>query len=263
MWLAVDPDGELDCDVTGLGVAEARKLKELIKKIQKRGGVMARIKVKVLNEGCTPERTHRWDAGWDLKSTERITVPKGEMVKVRTGVITEIPARHFGMVVPRSSMGVKHRVTLANDVGIIDAEYRGEIFVFLTNDGDHDMVIEQYQRFCQLLIVPVNNAELWIVDQLSKTDRGDGGFGSTTESQSVIANPNNDGTAVFVEEKPIEIPEEKKTSTGTTTIEEKRQAKLDELKKLSVAEYMKLKNSGKLMDEYPIATGDMKEDLCL
>lgn len=203
---------------------------------------MAKIKVKLLNPECEPARTHRWDAGWDLKTTERITIPKGKMVKVHTGVIMEIPARHCGLIVPRSSMGTKHRVTLANDVGIIDSEYRGEIMVFLTNDGDHDLVIEQYDRFAQLVILQTNQSELWIVDQVSKTDRGDGGFGSTDIPPKF---DHADDALYLLEEK---IPE---SSRGKPLIE------------LSVSEYMKLKNTGMLFEIYPEATGNMKEDLKL
>jgi len=268
MWIALDENDELDCDVTGLGIAETRKLKELIKKIQKRGGIMARIKVKILDESCRPERTHRWDAGWDLKALDTTVIKPGETKKIHTGVITEIPPRHFGMVVPRSSIGCKHNVTLANDVGVIDAEYRGEIMVFLHNGGTEDFNLEKGMRFCQLLIVPVNNAELWVVDSLSETSRGDGGFGSTTikvtESPGIVGTP---GT-ITVDMSDVKQPNEKViTDTGTDglhpvlDVEDARQAKLDALRKLKPSEYMKLKNSGKLFDEYPIATGNMKEDL--
>lgn len=233
-------------DIKQLSKQQVRKLEYIIKGIK-----MPKIKVKVLNKECAPERTHRWDAGWDLKSTEDVTIPAGEMVKVHTGVITEIPPRHCGMVVPRSSFGVKHRLTLANDIGIIDTEYRGEIMVFITNDSDKDFTIKQYERFCQLLIVPINSSELWIVDNLSKTDRGSGGFGSTTVKPKIVDNLN----IGLVEIDPI-LADDQKVNT-----EDLREAQLEELRSVKPAEYIKLKNTNKLFDKYPIATGDMKEDL--
>jgi dUTP pyrophosphatase len=247
---------------------------------------MSRIKVKVLNQDCIPQRTHRWDAGWDLRAAEDVVIPENQTKKIHTGVIMEIPPRHCGMVVPRSSLGTKFRITLANDVGIIDSEYRGEIMVFLSNDGNQPYEIKKGERFAQLVIVQINSSELWVVDKLSSTGRGDGGFGSTT--QSVVDNPNNDGTAVWGED---EVPmDEVKLNTEYTDdsgdfgeqpkndltdqakelsskadrmamAELKREQALTEIKKLKPAEYTKLLKSGNLYDEYPMATGNMKEDL--
>ena len=195
---------------------------------------MSKIKVKLLNENCEPARTHRWDAGWDLKTTEEVVVPAGGSKKVHTGVIIEIPPRHCGMVVSRSSFGTKHRVTLANDVGIIDSEYRGEIMVFLVNDSDKDLTIKQYERFAQLIIVAIDSSELWIVDKLSETGRGSGGFGSTTKTKV---------TKEMTEELDFDL---------TLPLET-----------LTQSEYMQLKNTGKLKEMYPHSTGNMKEDLAL
>jgi len=141
---------------------------------------MSKIKVKLLNEDCMPERTHRWDAGWDLKATESVVIPVGEVKKVHTGVIIEIPPRHCGMVVPRSSLGTKHGITLTNTIGIIDSEYRGEIMVFLTNNGKKDYEVCKGDRFAQLVVVAIDSSGLMVVDRVSETQRGSGGFGSTT-----------------------------------------------------------------------------------
>lgn len=213
---------------------------------------MSKIKVKLLNENCEPARTHRWDAGWDLKTTEEVVVPAGGSKKVHTGVIIEIPPRHCGMVVSRSSFGTKHRVTLANDVGIIDSEYRGEIMVFLVNDSDKDLTIKQYERFAQLIIVAIDSSELWIVDKLSETGRGSGGFGSTTKTKV---------TKEMTEEEEDLIPEVDLSSQAKDIADEIDEKAL--LTNLSQSEYMKLKNTGNLEKAYPYATGNMKEDLCL
>ena len=228
-----------------LSTQQQRKIKYIIKDIK-----MPRIKVKLLNEKCKPERTHRWDAGWDLKATQDVVIPAGGTTKVHTGVIMEIPAKHCGLVVARSSFGTKHRVTLANDVGVIDSEYRGEIMVFLVNDSDEDFTIKQYERFAQLLIVPINSQEFMVVDRLSQTDRGDGGFGSTTEVKD---------ESLTKEEEAL-IPEVDLSQQAKDIADEIDEKAL--LTNLSQSDYMKLKNTGMLAEIYPNATGNMKEDLC-
>lgn len=141
------------------------------------------IRVALDNENCTPFKKHKWDAGYDLKSNnETFTLGPGGKIKVSTGVRIEIPVRHVGLIVPRSSLGTKYRVTLANSIGVIDSEYRGEIFVYLVNDGYTDIEINKYDRFCQLVILPVYISQLKVVDSLSTTSRGEGGFGSTDKS---------------------------------------------------------------------------------
>lgn len=219
---------------------------------------MSKIKVKITDKNCLPTKNYRWDAGWDLKALSEVKIRPSEVVKVHTGVYIEIPARFFGMVVPRSGLGTKHGVTLANDIGIIDSEYRGEILVYLVNQGKESVTIKQYDRFAQIVIVPVNNADLWEVDSLSKTNRGVGGFGSTgvksEEKQSKeIADE------VTFDDKLMKVSEAIKENN----IDDERQKRLEELKKLTPAEYTKLQKNGKLFEEYPIATGNMKEDLGL
>ena len=141
------------------------------------------IKIQLDDPQCEPYREHKWDAGVDLRSNmDDITLEPGEQVKVHTGVRAEIPARYMGLIVPRSGLGSKYRMQLANTVGVIDATYRGELMVNVYNNGDQNIYINKYDRFCQLIIVPVLNATYRIVSQLSDTKRGTGGFGSTGES---------------------------------------------------------------------------------
>lgn len=138
------------------------------------------IRIKIDNENCMPIKAHKWDAGWDLKSNNSdFTLKAGAKVKVHTGVAMDIPARNVGLVVPRSGMGTKFRVTLANDVGVIDSGYTGEIMCWLVNDGLQDVEIKRFDRICQIMILPVAMETLRPVDQLRNTDRGDNGFGST------------------------------------------------------------------------------------
>ena len=159
------------------------------------------IRVQIDNEHCEPTKAHKWDAGWDLKSNnETFTLGPGDKVKVHTGVRTEIPIRHMGLVVPRSGLGCKYRVGLANTVGVIDSEYRGEIMVNLVNDGDEPLVINKYDRFCQLVIVPVNMSQLKVVDIVQDSTRGAAGFGSSGTTGEVVPDATDTLNELEIEE---------------------------------------------------------------
>ena len=140
-------------------------------------------KVQLLDEECKPYKKYTTDAGWDLRSAnETFTLYKGAKVAVNTGIKLGIPKGQCGIILPRSGMGTKFRVALANTAGVIDSEYRGEVVVFLVNDGTEDVEIEQYSRIAQLLIIPVNISQLRYTTNLPPTKRGDGGFGPTGET---------------------------------------------------------------------------------
>ena len=132
-------------------------------------------------EGCEPERAHFTDAGLDLKASKETNISVGAVEKVSAGIKVEIPPGHVGMVFPRSGLGTKKGIVLANTVGIIDADYRGEVFLFLKNTGSLDYRIEQFERIAQLVIVPCMIGDYMSVEEseLSNTDRGEGGFGHT------------------------------------------------------------------------------------
>lgn len=224
---------------------------------------MSKIKIKLLDENCMPEKKYKWDAGWDLKAAESVTINPGEVVKVPTGIHTEIPARFFGMIVPRSGLGTKHQVTLANDVGVIDAEYRGQVLVFLVNHGKEPYTIEQYDRFAQLLVVPVNLSDLWVVEKLSVTHRGHGGFGSTGYTTDGETQGEVPKAELSKQAKELADQADEMVMDEVKKADEIRAENIENLKKLKPGEYVKLKNSGKLFELYPIATGDMKVDLGL
>jgi len=138
------------------------------------------IRITLETPACTPYKPNKWSGGWDLRSNNPdITIEPGQKVKIYTGVSMEIPVRHVGMIVPRSGLGTKFRVILANTVGVIDSDYRGEILAFIVNDGDEPVEIKQFDRFCQLLIVPIRIDTFRIVNKLQDTDRGNKGFGSS------------------------------------------------------------------------------------
>lgn len=138
------------------------------------------MKIKLDHPRCKPYKKHHYDAGFDLvnANSEISLGPYAEQL-VHTGVYTAIPEGYVGLVFPRSSMG-KAGLVLQNTVGVIDSHYRGEIMVLAKNvRNDARIVIEQYQRFAQLVIVPVFLPELEVVEELDETIRGEGGFGST------------------------------------------------------------------------------------
>ncbi len=108
-----------------------------------------------------------------------ITIAPGETAFVHTGIAVAIPEGCVGLVCARSGMACKRGLAPANKVGVIDADYRGEIMVALHNHGDTAQTIEPGDRIAQLLILPVYTAALCEVDDLDDTVRGAGGFGST------------------------------------------------------------------------------------
>ena len=103
----------------------------------------------------------------------------GLTVMIPTGVALEIPTGHVGLVCARSGLSTRRGLAPANKVGVIDADYRGEITVALHNHGSSAETVAPGERIAQLLIVPILSFELTEADSLSGTERGSGGFGST------------------------------------------------------------------------------------
>ncbi len=119
-------------------------------------------------------------AGADLYSDEAaFTVAPGETRVVHTGLSMEIPEGYGGFVHARSGMATKRGLAPANKVGVIDADYRGEIMVALHNHSDKPQTVEAGERIAQLVIAPFLKAEFEDAEALSDTVRGEGGFGST------------------------------------------------------------------------------------
>ena len=122
-------------------------------------------------------------AGADLYALPDIDHPlviaSGETVFVHTGVAAAIPEGYVGLVYARSGLACKRGVAPANKVGVIDSDYRGEIMVALHNHGETPQAIEPGDRIAQLVIAPVVQAEFEWTEDLDRTDRGEGGFGST------------------------------------------------------------------------------------
>lgn len=144
---------------------------------------MTNKKLKMIVKSKKPTYGSDSAAGLDLYcyTDEPITVKPGETVKVHTGVSIEIPDGYFGAVYPRSSTGVKKHLMLANTVGVIDSDYRGEIVNFIYNYGKDSQIIENGDRLAQLVLIPYLRCDIEEVDELSDTQRGNKGFGSTGE----------------------------------------------------------------------------------
>ena len=109
-----------------------------------------------------------------------MVAPAGGRASVGTGLAVEIPPGHAGLVLPRSGLAARHGVTLANSPGLIDPGYRGELRVLLLNtDPDEAFEVSVGDRIAQLVLVPFVEADPVEVAELSETERGAGGFGST------------------------------------------------------------------------------------
>ena len=118
-------------------------------------------------------------AGLDLRADEPFSLAPGERRLVPTGLALEIPPGHEGQVRPRSGLAVRHGIALVNAPGTIDSDYRGEVQVILVNLGQAPVPFARGDRIAQLVIAPVTRVQLELVEDLSATDRGAGGFGST------------------------------------------------------------------------------------
>jgi len=134
---------------------------------------------KLTPTAITPARGTPGAAGLDLYSDEKVLLLSGNVTMVRTGIAVEIPEGYVGLVFVRSSLG-KAGVALANSVGVIDSDYRGEILLAMVYTSSFGgQYIREGDRIAQLVVIPAPLFELQEVDELSETKRGEGGFGST------------------------------------------------------------------------------------
>ena len=128
-----------------------------------------------------PVRAHKYDAGWDLRMPydqysfhNEYSIEPHKSLCINTGIHVQIPEGYVGIIVPRSSTGIKG-YTIKNTIGVIDSDYRGEIKLHLF------VPVTQKIRIAQMLIMPCPQFNIEFVESLSETDRGEGGFGSTGE----------------------------------------------------------------------------------
>ena len=127
-----------------------------------------------------PTRAHATDAGLDLYAAEDAVLEPGERASVGTGIAIEVPEGHAGLVLPRSGLAARNGIALVNAPGLIDAGYRGEVRVLLLNtDRAERFEIAAGDRIAQLLVTPYAPVEPVETAQLTFSERGNGGFGSS------------------------------------------------------------------------------------
>jgi len=128
-----------------------------------------------------PQRMTEHSAGYDLFADlpdPQVLAP-GKRMAVPTGFAIEIPSGHEAQIRPRSGLALNLGITVLNSPGTIDADYRGEVKVILYNAGEEDVVVQSGMRVAQMVIAPVVNCTLAETDELTVTDRSEGGFGHT------------------------------------------------------------------------------------
>ena len=140
------------------------------------------MKIKVITlSGKTPEYETQGSAGMDIRAhlDSSIELLPGKRALVPTGLFMEIPVGYEVQIRARSGLAVKYGIGLVNGIGTIDSDYRGEIKVPLINWGEEAFVINDGDRIAQMVVCKYEKAELVKVDELSETERGEGGFGHT------------------------------------------------------------------------------------
>ena len=143
---------------------------------------MSTVRVKKLNEkAILPTYGSEAAAGADLYACLEapITIEPGETAWIGTGIALEVPQGCAGLVYARSSLGTKRGLAPANKVGVVDSDYRGEIRVVLLNHGKVSQTVEHGERIAQFVMTPVLTPVYEEAEELSDTQRGVGGFGST------------------------------------------------------------------------------------
>ena len=139
------------------------------------------MKIKLVSPNAVvPTYGSKCAAGMDLYSSHTYSIAPGETVLVHTGISMEIPDGYFGAIYPRSGLATKRGLRLANCVGVVDSDYRGEVMVALHNDSSEIQLVELRDRIAQMVIQPYECQQiLEVVNELSDTERGSGGFGHT------------------------------------------------------------------------------------
>lgn len=141
------------------------------------------IKIKRLNKAVVlPEYQTSGAAAIDLHAFIQHPVTVFSQARpqlIPTGLAMQIPSGYVGIIVPRSGLGHKKGLVLGHGTGIIDSDYRGEIYVSMWNRGKTNQMINPGDRFAQMLFIPVERVSITVVDELDETERGDGGLGST------------------------------------------------------------------------------------
>jgi len=146
---------------------------------------MNTLDIKILDEkirASLPAYATGGSAGLDLRAciSEPITLKAGDSALIPTGLAIHLADPSLAaVIIPRSGLGHKHGIVLGNLVGLIDSDYQGQVFVSCWNRGREAFVVNPLERIAQMVVVPVVQVELNIVDSFGESSRGAGGFGST------------------------------------------------------------------------------------
>jgi dUTP pyrophosphatase len=132
------------------------------------------------DDAVLPRQAYAGDAGLDLAACERVTLAPGERAVVGTGLAVAIPEGYAGFVQPRSGLASRHGISVVNSPGLVDSGYRGEVRVVLLNtDAGEAFTVEPGMRIAQLVVLPVPAVTLVEVEELTESERGVRGFGSS------------------------------------------------------------------------------------
>lgn len=141
------------------------------------------MKIKIINKSGLPNPEYKTDgsAGLDLYANikDEIIIHPMERKLIPTGLYMSIPKGYEGQIRARSGLALKSGICLANGIGTIDSDYRGEIKILLINLGDRDFIIKKGDRIAQMVFVKYEKADFIQVEKLDDTGRGSGGFGHT------------------------------------------------------------------------------------
>ncbi len=144
---------------------------------------MLKLKIKTLEnfKGELPQYQSAGASGVDVRAqlSQAVTLKPLERALIPTGLAMEIPLGYEVQVRPRSGLAAKHGLGVLNSPGTIDADYRGEVKIIVVNLSNQDIVIQDQERCAQMVLCPIIQAQIEVVAELSSTDRGAGGFGST------------------------------------------------------------------------------------
>jgi len=136
---------------------------------------------KLTDTAITPTKGSTFAAGYDLyaDTSQDIVVMPGETVPFYSGIAAEIPDGYFGAIYPRSGLATKYGLRLPNCVGVVDSDYRGNIGVPLYNDSNAPQKVVAHERIAQIIIQRCEDTIWYETDELTETERGAGGFGSS------------------------------------------------------------------------------------
>ena len=140
------------------------------------------IKITDINLPELPKYATKDSAGIDLRASlkEPLLIDAGKTELIKTGIAIYIEDPEYaGIILPRSGLGHKHGIVLGNLLGLIDSDYQGELMVSCWNRSELTYTIQPYDRIAQLIFIKINQPEFEVVKEFEKTDRGEGGFGSS------------------------------------------------------------------------------------